>query len=185
MSNTNMDFDEFLEKWEKEHPVQESSENINKKDCNVSIESDKAKRPSSGRHLAQVKKQSNKNKNTITVALAVVALAVLSVVIIFVCKSCFGNSSDEKELEGIWYYNEYTEYEFDGNGSGKMYYDKGKWFDFTYDAKGGTVSLDFELDYVTDCEYKYLVEGDNLLLIGGEGTAQPGTEYELTKKDAV
>ena len=37
------------------------------------------------------------------------------------------------------------------------------------------------LDYVTDCEYTFTVDSDSLTFVGGNGTADPGKEYKLTK----
>ena len=39
--------------------------------------------------------------------------------------------------------------------------------------------MDYALDYVTDCEYTYTVDGDKLTLVGGEGTV--GGTYTLTR----
>ena len=43
--------------------------------------------------------------------------------------------------------------------------------------------MDYALDYVTDCEYAFTVERDKLTLVGGNGTAEPGKVYELTKQE--
>lgn len=43
--------------------------------------------------------------------------------------------------------------------------------------------VQFKLDYVTDCEYTYTVDGDKLTLVGGNGTVEPGKVYELTKQE--
>lgn len=43
--------------------------------------------------------------------------------------------------------------------------------------------MDYALDYVTDCEYTYTVDGEKLTLVGGNGTAEPGKAYELTKQE--
>ena len=43
--------------------------------------------------------------------------------------------------------------------------------------------MDYALDYVTDCEYAYTVDGDKLTLVGGNGTVEPGKVYELTKQE--
>lgn len=62
-----------------------------------------------------------------------------------------------------------------------MCLDEENHFEFTYSVDGDTVKLDFVLDYVTDCEYTFTVDGDSLTFIGGNGTAEPGKEYKLTK----
>ena len=49
-----------------------------------------------------------------------VALAVLVLVIVLICKGCAGGKKDLSVLQGTWYYDQYTEYEFDGKGNGCM-----------------------------------------------------------------
>lgn len=88
---------------------------------------------------------------------------------------------DPAVLQGAWYYDSYTEYEFDGSGSGCMCIDKTDHYKFTYTVDGDTVKLNFALDYVTDCEYDFKVENDTLTLIGGNGTATPGQKYILKR----
>jgi len=103
---------------------------------------------------------------------------VLLIVLLF--RSC-GMKEKLQELEGDWHYDAYTRYEFDGKGNGGMFYGEDKALSYSYKIKGETLCLDFELEYVNDCQYDYSIEGDTLILIGGKGTAEPGREYELTK----
>lgn len=110
------------------------------------------------------------------------ALASAILVIILLCKGCSNDKNINAELEGVWYYDQYTEYEFDDRGNGCMCLDGNNHFEFTYKVEADTLHLDFALDYVTDCQYTYNVDGDKLTLIGGEGTAEVGKVYELTKK---
>ena len=35
-------------------------------------------------------------------------------IIVLICKGCAGGKRDLSVLLGIWYYDQYTEYEFDG-----------------------------------------------------------------------
>ncbi len=64
-----------------------------------------------------------------------------------------------------------------------MCLDEENHFEFTYSVDGDTVKLDFVLDYVTDCEYTFTVDSDSLTFVGGNGTADPGKVYELTKQE--
>ena len=135
-------------------------------------------------HVSQRRKAAirrrRRQRRLLFVASAVV-LALLILLILLLCRGCSGADKRLSELEGCWYYNEYTEYEFDGKGNGRMFYDIGKAFEYSYTIKNDIVYLDFELGYVTDCQYTYMVEGDKLTLIGGEGTAEIGKEYVLIK----
>lgn len=123
------------------------------------------------------KRRQKKRRIAIISSLAAILLIVC---IVLICKSCTGNH-DLSALQGAWHYDEYTEYEFDGKGNGCMCLDEENHFEFTYSVDGDTVKLDFVLDFVTDCEYTFTVDGDSLTFIGGNGTAEPGKEYKLTK----
>lgn len=136
-----------------------------------------------GRYLSP-KRMSAKKRKARQRKIAVVsalALAVLALIIVLICKSCAGENYNNADLSGVWHYDQYTEYEFDGEGKGCMCLDSTNHFEFTYKAEDGTLYLDFALDYVTDCQYTYTVDGDKLTLIGGKGTAEVGKAYELTK----
>ena len=57
-----------------------------------------------------------------------VFLALMILLIALFFKGNSGGNKELQELQGCWYYNEYTEYEFDGEGKGRMFYEKGKAF---------------------------------------------------------
>ena len=173
MNDKDKEYNEFLEIYNKgngNNPTQRQSAQQTRTTA----------RP--GRYLSSkrmsAKKRQARQRN-IAVA-SVFALVVLVLVIVLICKSCAGGSNDNADLSGVWHYDQYTEYEFDGEGKGCMCLDSTNHFEFTYKAEDGTLHLDFSLDYVTDCQYTYTVDGDKLTLIGGEGTAEVGKVYELT-----
>ena len=109
-------------------------------------------------------------------------ITVIALLVLLICKGCAEEKDTNTALAGVWHYDQYTEYEFDGEGNGCMCLDGNNHFEFAYKAENGILSLDFALDYVTDCQYTYTVDGDKLTLVGGEGTAEVGKVYELTKK---
>lgn len=139
---------------------------------------------SPGRYLSprhsNKKRRRNHRRKTILISALVLALVIFVVILLF--KGCGNDKNSNSELAGVWYYDQYTEYEFDDDGNGCMCLDGNNHFEFTYKAKNGVLYLDFALDYVTDCQYTYTVDGDKLTLVGGEGTAEVGKVYELTKK---
>ena len=139
---------------------------------------------SKGRYLLPKRKAAikrRKRQRAVIVSLFALLIVILSVVLI--CKGCAGGKKDLSVLQGTWYYDQYTEYEFDGKGEGCMCIDKTNHYEFTYDIDGDTLKVDYALDYVTDCEYTYTVDGDKLTLVGGNGTIEPGKVYELTKQE--
>lgn len=62
-----------------------------------------------------------------------------------------------------------------------MCIEKTNHYEFTYTIDGDTIKIDYALDYVTDCEYDFKLENNNLTLIGGKETANPGQEYTLER----
>ena len=101
-----------------------------------------------GRYLAPKRMSAKKRKarqRKITVVSAL-SLAVLVLIIVLICKSCAGGSNDNADLSGVWHYDQYTEYEFDGEGKGCMCLDGSNHFEFTYKAEDGTLYLDFAFE---------------------------------------
>ena len=137
-----------------------------------------------GRYLSprHTNKKRRKNHRRKLILISALALASVILVIILLCKGCSTDKKTNAELAGVWHYDQYTEYEFDSEGNGCMCLDGNNHFEFTYKTKDDTLHLDFALDYVTDCQYTYTVDGDKLTLVGGEGTAEVDKVYELTKK---
>jgi hypothetical protein len=114
--------------------------------------------------------------------IGILFLASLVIIILLICRGC-GSKDKLSELTGSWKYDEYTVYEFDGKGSGCMCLDGNTHYEFTYSIDGDLLKLDFALDYVTDCEYTFKVDKENLTLVGGNGTSTPGQEYTLIKSE--
>ena len=139
---------------------------------------------SKGKYLSPKRKAAIKRrKRQRAVIVSLFALLIVILIVVLICKGCAGGKKDLSVLQGTWYYDQYTEYEFDGKGNGCMCIDKTNHYEFTYDIDGDTLKVDYALDYVTDCEYTYTVDGDKLTLVGGNGTVEPGKVYELTKQE--
>ena len=174
MNDKDKEYDEFLEIYDKgngKRPTQRQS----------APQTRTTTRPGkylSPKRMSAKKRKARQRKIAVVSALA---LAVLVLIIVLICKRCAGGSNDNADLSGVWQYDQYTEYEFDGEGKGCMCLDSTNHFEFTYKAEDCTLYLDFVLDYVTDCQYTYTVDGDKLTLIGGKGTAVVGKVYELVK----
>ena len=170
MTDKDKEDDEFLEIYDKgngNNPTQRQSAQQTRTTA----------RP--GRYLSSKRMSAKKRKarRRKIAVVSVLALAVLVLIIVLICRGCAGGNYDN--LSGVWHYDQYTEYEFDGEGKGCMCLDGTNHFEFTYKAEDGTLYLDFALDYVTDCQYTYTVDGDKLTLIGGKGTV--GGTYTLTR----
>ena len=121
-----------------------------------------------------------KNNQYVVTAISAVLIAVLVLLPAFICQGCTNNEKNT-ELVGVWRYDEYTEYEFSQGDNGCLCLDGNTHYEFTYSIKDDELYIDFALDYVTDCKYTYSVDANTLTLVGGEGTAEVGKTYELTK----
>lgn len=136
----------------------------------------------SGRYLSSDRRKARKRRarQRGIIIISAIVLALLILVIVLICKGC-SNNDVNTELVGVWKYDQYTEYEFRDANSGCMCLDDNTHYEFTYSIKDNVLHIDFALDYVTDCQYTYTLEGDKLTLVGGEGTAEVGKVYELAK----
>lgn len=104
-----------------------------------------------------------------------VAVVIVVVFIIFALLP----KSDLGVVKGTWVYDQYTRYEFDGNGNGCMCLED-LHYKYTYIISDDELTLDFENDTVHDCTYTFKINDNTLIIIGGEGTV--GGTYELTKE---
>ena len=112
-----------------------------------------------------------------------IAIVFTMLFVLLLCTGCTSIKKELRDLQGYWQYDEAIAYEFDGDGNGRMYYDVGEAFEYKYTVQDNVVYLDFELEDLNDCQYTYTIDGGRLILVGGEGTAEIGKEYELTKQE--
>jgi len=119
-------------------------------------------------------KRKKRQRNTIFIIASVVVIMLIVGVFAFLL---LRNHNDI--IKGTWVYDQYTQYEFDGKIDGCMCLEE-LHYEFTYTVKGDKLKMDFEDPSVHDCEYKFKIDGNSLILIGGEGTT--GGTYNLKKK---
>lgn len=101
------------------------------------------------------------------------------VTVIFIIIFALMTKSNLEIVKGTWVYDQYTKYEFDGNGNGYMCLEN-LHYKYTYGISDDELTLDFENDAVHDCIYTFEINDNTLTIIGGEGTV--GGTYELTKE---
>lgn len=202
MSDKDREYEEFLRLFEKEHPTvaDTSIQRQEQKRCpanrpmsqrtpylgrtvpplNQSVRRNRTPQKSGYSRKRQAARK-HRQQQRIIVGGSVLVLILLIIMIAVICKSCSGSKDNLAVLQGIWHYDQYTEYEFDGKGNGCMCIEEINHYEFTYIIDGDTLNIDFALDYVTDCEYDFKLENNTLTLIGGNGTANPGQEYTLER----
>lgn len=204
MSDKDKEYEEFLQLFEKEHPprADTSAQRQGQKrylverpmpqrtphsgkpapPLNQSVQRNRTPQKSGHSPKRQTARKRKQRQRTFVI-ISVLALILLVAIVVVICKSCSGSKDNLAVLQGVWHYDRYTEYEFDGKGSGCMCIEETNHYEFTYTIDGDTLKIDYALDYVTDCEYAFTVDGDKLTFIGGNGTAEPGKVYELTKEN--
>ena len=141
---------------------------------------DRPQRPRGGRYLSEAerlrRKKIRQRQLRIQRSIAAgVALAILILIIVLIAKGCSGGKND---IVGTWRLDDSVTYQFEKDGTGAMLLSNSR-YDYTFEVKGENLHIDYEDDILVDGSYTFTVEGDTLILNGGEGTS--GDTYELTR----
>lgn len=83
----------------------------------------------------------------------------------------------DEALIGVWRYDDQTQYQFGADGSACMRYE-GTDYPGLYSAADGQLEMDFD-NQGMHAHYTYSIDGDTLVLFGGEGTV--GGTYSLKR----
>lgn len=110
--------------------------------------------------LAKIRKKSRRKRQKYLLYLSA-ALIVLIIGIVLIVRGCSGGGTDP--LCGKWDLDGTTVYMFDGKGGGALELPQSR-YEFRYEIKDGTVSIDFADDKVRDISYKFTVDYDELTL---------------------
>ena len=107
-------------------------------------------------------------------------LVVVTIAIVYIVVFALLSSKTELEvIKGTWVYDQYTKYEFDGDGNGCMCLED-LHYKYTYDVLDNKLKLDFQDDAIHDCTYTFELKDNTLTMVGEKGTV--GGTYELTKE---
>lgn len=140
-----------------------------------------SRRSNGGRHLIDSQRPRRKKRRRQLMrqrsVAAGIALAILIFIIVLICRGCSGASDS---IIGKWDVDETTFYEFYDNGNGTMIL-PGTSYGFTYTIEEDQIHIDYTNESVRDGSYTFTVDGDKMILAGGEGTI--GGTYELTRID--
>lgn len=110
--------------------------------------------------LAKIRKKSRRKRQKYLLYLSA-ALIVLIIGIVLIVRGCSGGGTDP--LCGRWDLDGTTVYVFDGKGGGALELPRSR-YEFRYEIKDGTVSIDFADDKVRDVSYEFTVGSDELTL---------------------
>ena len=116
--------------------------------------------PSDPIRLTKIRKKSRRKRQKYLLYLSA-ALIVLIIGIVLIVKGCSGGGTDA--LYGRWDLDGTTVYVFDGKGGGALELPQSR-YEFRYEIKDGTVSIDFADEKVRDISYESTVGSDELTL---------------------
>lgn len=124
---------------------------------------------------AEIKKQ--KRRRTLFLTACALAAVLLIAGIVLLCRSCGRN-------EGIYgsfaMSDKSCVYTFREDGSGELWL-SGAPYKFRFTLSGRTLSIDFEAETLTDCEYEAAYTDTGLELTSGKGTAIQGEKFTLNR----
>lgn len=122
--------------------------------------------------------QINNKKKTRTLRTCIAVAVLLCAILVVVCAVLY---VPNRNIRGIWVYNETVKYEFGKNQKGCMFLESDLKYEFKYVAIGKKIKIDFTNESIRDCEYVFSVTNNMLTLNGGKGTV--GGKYELKKSE--
>lgn len=124
---------------------------------------------------AAIKRQ--KRKRTIFLTVCGLAAVLLIAGIVLLCRSCGRN----EDIYGSFAMSDKScVYTFREDGSGELWL-SGAPYRFRFTLSGRTLSIDFEAETLTDCEYEAAYTDTGLELTSGKGTATQGEKFTLNR----
>lgn len=132
---------------------------------------------------AAIKKQ--QRRRTLFLTACGLAAVLLIAGIVLLSRSC-GRSEDSPRNESIYgsfaMSDKSCVYTFREDGSGELRL-SGAPYRFRFTLSGRTLSIDFDAEALTDCEYEIAYTDTGLELTAGKGTATQGEMYILNRTE--
>lgn len=130
---------------------------------------------------AAIKKQ--QRRRTIFLAACGLAAVLLIAGIVLLCRGCGRSEGTHNEsIYGSFAMSDRScVYTFREDGSGELRL-SGAPYKFRFTLSGRTLSIDFDAEALTDCEYEVAYTDTGLELTAGMGTATRGEKYILNRQ---
>lgn len=129
------------------------------------------------RELRRAAIKKHKRRRTLFLTVCGLAAVLLIAGIVLLCRGCGRN-------EGIYgsfaMSDKSCVYTFREDGSGELWL-SGAPYKFRFTLSGRTLSIDFEAETLTDCEYEAAYTDTGLELTSGKGTATQGEKFTLNR----
>lgn len=131
---------------------------------------------------AEIKKQ--KRRRTLFLTACGLAAVLLIAGIVLLCRSCGRSEGGTNEsIYGSFAMSDRScVYTFREDGSGELRF-SGAPYRFRFTLSGRTLSIDFDAEALTDCEYEVAYTDTGLELTAGKGTATQGEMYILNRTE--
>ena len=132
---------------------------------------------------AAIKKQ--QRRRTLFLSVCGLAAVLLIAGIVLLCRGC-GRSEGSPHNESIYGSFAMSDrncvYTFREDGSGELRL-SGAPYRFRFTLSGKTLSIDFDAEALTDCEYEVAYTDTGLELTAGKGTTTQGEKYILNRTE--
>lgn len=131
---------------------------------------------------AAIKKQ--QRRRTLFLTACGLAAVLLIAGIVLLCRSCGRSEGTHNEsIYGSFAMSDRScVYTFREDGSGELRL-SGAPYKFRFTLSGRTLSIDFEAEALTDCEYEVAYTDTGLELTAGKGTTTQGEKYILNRTE--
>lgn len=131
------------------------------------------------RELRRAAIKKHKRRRTLFLTACALAAVLLIAGIVLLCRSCGRN----EDIYGSFAMSDKScVYTFREDGSGELWL-SGAPYKFRFTLSGRTLSIDFEAETLTDCEYEAAYTDTGLELTAGKGTATQGEKFTLNRAE--
>lgn len=133
----------------------------------------------------KLRREKQKRRRTLFLTACGLAAVLLIAGIVLLCRSC-GRTEGSPHNESIYGSFAMSDrscvYTFREDGSGELRL-SGAPYKFRFTLSGKTLSIDFEAEALTDCEYEVAYTDTGLELTAGNGTVKQGEMYILNRTE--
>ena len=131
------------------------------------------------RELRRAAIKKHKRRRTLFLTACALAAVLLIAGIVLLCRSCGRN----EDIYGSFAMSDKScVYTFREDGSGELWL-SGAPYKFRFTLSCRTLSIDFEAESLTDCEYEVAYTDTGLELTAGKGTATQGEKFTLNRAE--
>lgn len=137
------------------------------------------------RELRRAAIKNQKRRRTLFLSACGLVAVLLIAGIVLLCRGC-GHTESSPRNESIYGSFAMSDmncvYTFREDGSGELRH-SGPPYKFHFTLSGRTLSIDYEAEALTDCEYEVAYTDTGLELTAGKGTATQGEKYILNRTE--